>query len=185
MAIALHARATGSGSELLLRPWLAADMSALVAEMAREYPERGLWPNPDTGEPERPGWTGPTNDQEAVEWLASQDRGWNDGDWLTFAVLEQEQYARDRLVGHVGLKARAPRIRISQSESAEVSYWTAVSARGRGIASAALRAVTDWAIDRFRADGLRQIRLVHDVDNDASCRVADKSGYALQEISPA
>jgi RimJ/RimL family protein N-acetyltransferase len=185
VTIALHVRPAG-GSALLLRPWLAADMPALVAEMEREYPKRGLWPNPDTGAPARSAWTGPTDDQDAVEWLVSQDRGWSDGHWLTFAVLEQEQSARDYcLVGHVGLKALASGIRVSESESAEVSYWTAVSARGRGIASAALQAVTHWALESFSAKGLRQIKLVHDVDNYASCRVADKSGYALQEISPA
>ena len=36
-----------------------------------------------------------------------------------------------------------------------------------------------------RSSGLAKIRLMHDLDNFASCRVAEKSGYAFAEISPA
>ena len=32
---------------------------------------------------------------------------------------------------------------------------------------------------------MRQIMLVHDVTNPASCRVADKAGYPLTKLSPA
>jgi hypothetical protein len=52
--------------------------------MDREYSKRGLQSHPDT---EGRGWTGPTDEQEAAEWLAGQDRGWRDGDWLSFAVI--------------------------------------------------------------------------------------------------
>jgi RimJ/RimL family protein N-acetyltransferase len=186
MTLALHVGAAARRSPLLLRPWRAADMRAVLTEMDREYPERGLHAHPDTYRPERRGWTGPADEQEAGEWLAGQDRGWRDGNWLSFAVLEHEQPAGAyRLAGHVGLKALMPDHRVSRGESAEVSYWTAVAARGRGIASAALQTVTGWAFDSFATDGLRQVRLVHDLDNHASCRVAEKSGYAFQEISPA
>jgi RimJ/RimL family protein N-acetyltransferase len=185
MAVVLSVPAAGRRSALLLRPWLAADMSALVAEMNRDYPAWGLWPG-RTSRPDRRRWTGPRDEQEAAEWLASQDRGWRDGDWLTFAVLEQEQAAGAyRLAGHVGLKGSEPGERVSTANTAEVGYWTAVSARGRGVATAALKAVTTWAFDTFSGGGLAQIKLVHPLDNHASCRVAEKSGYAFQEISPA
>ncbi len=69
--------AAGRRAALLVRPWLAADMSALLVEMDREYPTRGLWPNHDD-RPDRHDWTGPRDEQEAAEWLASQDRGWRD-----------------------------------------------------------------------------------------------------------
>src|SRR3984957_540658 len=78
---------------LILRPWRAADIPALAAEMSREYPVGGMWPGP--GErPVRtalPGGTqrraGPAGERDAARWLASQDRGWRDGDRLSFAVL--------------------------------------------------------------------------------------------------
>ena len=81
---------------LILRPWRAADIPALAAEMSREYPTAGMWSRPD----ERPVRTalpggaarraGPAGERDAARWLASQDRGWRDGDRLCFAVLEPD-----------------------------------------------------------------------------------------------
>jgi RimJ/RimL family protein N-acetyltransferase len=185
MAITLHAVTAGRGSRLLLRPWLAADMAPLLLEMAREYPRRGLHPNFDA-DAAVPGCTGPTDEHNAVAWQQSQDRGWRDGDWLSFAVLERHQSAAGySLVGSVALQGHGPGFRVGQGNVAEISYWTAAGARGRGIASAALQAVTAWAFGSFAASGLANIRLLHDLDNLASCRVAEKSGYAFAEISPA
>ena len=41
-----------------------------------------------------------------------------------------------------------------------------------------------WALDAFRADGLECLELLHQVDNLASCRVAEKSGYQLDSVLP-
>jgi len=166
---------------LRLRPWLAADLPDLLAAMAREYPERGLWSHPEIDVPGPLCWTGPRNDQEGDLWIAGQERGWDRGDWLTFAELDASQ---DRVVGHVGLKNRDGR-QVGVGEPGEISFWTAADARGRGIAPAAVRAVTEWAFSSFGADRLPSIMLVHDVTNPASCRVAAKSGYPLHEFSPA
>ena len=173
MTVELRVPIAASRSALLLRPWLALDMAALAAEMDREYPARGLWP------------AGPRDEQDAVEWLASQDRGWENGGWLTFAVFEEAATSGYCLAGHVGLKNREPGGRVGQEETAEISYWTAVRSRGRGVAPAAVRVVTAWAFDAFSAARMRQIMLVHDVANLASCRVADKAGYPFKQFSPA
>ena len=186
MGVALEVPAEGRRSGLLLRPWLVADMSALISAMRREYPAAGLWPNPDVDSWAPPGWTGPRNENEADTWLDSQDRGWRTGEWLTFVVLERDRTGRGHhLCGHIGLKASTAVCRVGQSESAEVGLWTAPEARGHGIATAALVAVTGWAFDSFGGDALRRIEFVHDLDNMASCRVAEKSGYAFREMSPA
>ena len=129
--------------------------------------------------------TGPTGERGAARWLASPDRGWRDGDRLSFAVLEADDAGGCVLAGNVGLKNREEIGRIGERETAEIGYWTAVAARGRGIAPAAVRAVTDWVFDAFAGASLRQIMLVHDVDNPASCRVAEKAGYPFRELSPA
>jgi RimJ/RimL family protein N-acetyltransferase len=92
--------------------------------------------------------------------------------------------AQDRVVGHVGLKNRDGG-QVGSGARGEISYWTAADARGRGIASAAVRAVTHWAFTTFGADRLPAVMLVHDLDNPASCRVAAKSGYPFREVSPA
>jgi RimJ/RimL family protein N-acetyltransferase len=166
---------------LVLRPWQAADIPALAAEMSREYPTAGMWSRPD----ERPVRTGPTHERDAARWLASQDRGWRDGDRLSFAVLEADGAGGCVLAGNVGLKNREETGRIGERETAEIGYWTAVAARGRGIAPAAVRAVTDWVFASFAGASLRQIMLVHDVGNPASCRVAEKAGYPFRQLSPA
>jgi RimJ/RimL family protein N-acetyltransferase len=176
---------------LILRPWQAADIPALAAEMSREHHTEGMWPGRD----ERPARTalpggaeqrtGPAGERDAARWLASQDRGWRDGDRLSFAVLAADDAGGCALAGNVGLKNRQEAGRIGERETAEIGYWTAVAARGRGIAPAAVRAVTDWVFGAFAGAGLRQIMLVHDVGNLASCRVAQKAGYPFRELSPA
>jgi RimJ/RimL family protein N-acetyltransferase len=186
MGVALEVSAEGGRSAVLLRPWRAADMPALISAMRREYPTTGLWPNPDLDSLVPAGWTGPRNETEADTWLESQDRGWRTGQWLTFIVLQRARTERgQQLCGHIGLKASTAGCRVGQAESAEVGLWTAPEARGQGIATAALVAVTVWAFDSFGEDALRRIEFVHEVDNVASCRVAEKSRYPFQEISPA
>jgi RimJ/RimL family protein N-acetyltransferase len=182
MTVELRVPAEGSRPALQLRPWLAADMPALLAEMRREYPSRGLYTR--WGYLDLAGVTGPRDPGEADEWVAGQDRGWRDGDFLTFAVL-QERSGRLELAGHAALKNRDGAGRVGERETAEIGYWTAVPARGQGVASAAVRAVTGWAAASFGAVGLRRIMLVHDVDNPASCRVAERAGYPFAELSPA
>jgi RimJ/RimL family protein N-acetyltransferase len=181
MTVVLTIAAAGERPELCVRPWLAVDMPDLLAAMAGEYADRGLWSHPDIDVPGPQRWTGPRNQAEAVLWLAGQERGWAGGDWLTFAVLDA---ARKTVAGHVGLKNRDGG-RVGTGERGEIGFWTAPDARGRGIAPTAVRAVTDWAFRSFGATGLPCIMLVHDVENAASCRVAAKSGYPFGELSPA
>ncbi len=168
---------------LVLRPWRAADIPTLAAEMSREYPVGGMWPGPG----ERPGRTalpggtqrrtGPVGERAAARWLTSQDHGWRDGDRLSFAVLSVDDAGGWALAGNVGLKNREEAGQVGERKTAEIGYWTAVAARGRGIAPAAVRAVTAWVFDAFAGTSLRRIMLVHDVGNPASCRVAHKAGY--------
>jgi RimJ/RimL family protein N-acetyltransferase len=175
---------------LILRPWQAADIPALTAEMSRDYLMGGMWSSPDDrpfrtvrrGGTER---SGPMGKRDAARWLASQDRGWHDGDRLCFAVLETDELGGCVLAGNVGLKNRDETGRIGERETAEIGYWTAMAARGRGVAPAAVRAMTHWVFDAFAGTSLRQIMLVHNVDNPASCRVAEKAGYPFHAFSPA
>jgi RimJ/RimL family protein N-acetyltransferase len=153
---------------LLLRPWAEADLPGLL----------GIYRDPamrrDSGRPL-------VTMQDARRWLAVQERGWDDGSRLSFAVLAAEPVTgRHQLAGNVVLRGRS-----GGEPSAEVGYWTAAPARGRGIACGALHTLTGWAFDCFRADGLRRLRLLHQVDNHASCRVAQKCGYDLEDVLPA
>lgn len=165
MPILLRAPASPSAPELLLRPWRAEDADALI-EVYRDRVLRR--------------WTRfpVTTRAEARHWLAEAEEGWESRRY-GFAVLEPLPHG-DRLVGNVVLKNVTP-----GRQDAEVGYWTAAAARGRGVAPHALEAVTRWAFDRFTAVGLTRLELLHQVDNPASCRVAEKTGYRFQEVLPA
>jgi RimJ/RimL family protein N-acetyltransferase len=181
MDVVLDVAADGDQPELCLRPWLLADMPDLLAATADEYPIQGLGSHPDLASQFEQRWSGPRDAAEAELWLAGQERGWAHGDWLTFAVTDASQ---GRPVGHVGLWNRDGG-QVGSGQQAEIGYWVAAGARGRGIAPAAVRAVTSWAFGSFGAGRLPRIMLVHDLGNRASCRVAAKSGYPLDRLSPA
>lgn len=59
---------------------------------------------------------------------------------------------------------------------AEVAYWVRRSARGRGIATCALRLLSDWALDD---GGLAALWAEIGSANPASARVAATAGYRL------
>ncbi|GIF43541.1 GNAT family N-acetyltransferase [Actinoplanes xinjiangensis] len=165
--VTLTATATPSTPALLLRPWRAADVTALIE----------VYQDPDLRR-----WTVSPLDgaDDGLRWVRAQEQGWATGDRFAFAVLEAAGDAvPPRLVGNVVLKEVAP-----GRPCAQVGYWTAAQARGRGVASRALDTLTAWSLDAFRADGLEYLELLHQVDNVASCRVAEKSGYRLDSVLP-
>ncbi|MFJ6479000.1 MULTISPECIES: GNAT family N-acetyltransferase [unclassified Streptomyces] len=152
-SVTLGAAATSTAPALLLRPWCVEDVAALV----EASPDPGL-----------------ESEDDGLRWVRAQERGWAAGGRFGFAVLEAPRGALPaRLVGNVVLKEVAP-----GKASAEVGYWTAAEARGRGVAPRALEALTAWSLEAFRTDGLERLELLHQVDNPASCRVAVKCGYA-------
>ncbi|OAR22777.1 acetyltransferase [Streptomyces sp. ERV7] len=163
VSVILTAAATPTAPPLTLRPWRPDDIPALI----EAYQDPAL----------RRGAAAPLESEGDVrEWMRMQEEGWATGDRFGFAVLETSQGA-ERLVGNVVLKGVA-----AESPGAEVGYWTAAVARGHGVAPRALETLTTWAFDTFRADGLERLELLHQVDNAASCRVAEKTGYAFDRI---
>lgn len=146
---------------LLLRPWEPRDAPGLVEVFSDAALRR---------------WTSAAvhDEESAARWVRDQRDGWDSGRRYAFAVVEPAADGGGTLVGHVVLKTPAA--------TAEVGYWTAAHARGRAVAPRALRALTDWA---FTELGLQRLDLIHRTDNTASCRVADKTGYALHAVLPA
>lgn len=167
-AVVLQTAATPASPALVLRPWRMADAAALVEA---------------SGDPATRQWASSVVDDEAdgARWVQAQQRDWATGERFGFAVLEARPApVCEQLVGSVVLKEVA-----SGKPAAEVGYWTAAHARGRGVAPRALEALTNWAFDTFGADGLERLELLHQVDNLASCRVAQKSRYGFDTILPA
>ncbi|WP_307781842.1 GNAT family N-acetyltransferase [Streptomyces sp. MBT65] len=167
-AVVLQVAATSAAPALLLRPWRLEDVAELVE--VRRDPVLRQWTTAVVD-----------NEVDGARWVQDQQRGWAAGEWFGFAVLEaQPGVDRGRLVGNVILKEVVP-----GKSAAEVGYWTAAHARGRGVAPRALEALTGWAFDTFASDGLERLELLHQVDNLASCRVAEKSRYAFDSVLPA
>ncbi len=63
-----------------------------------------------------------------------------------------------------------------EAGQAELGYIVAREARGRGVASAALRLLTEWGFER----GLERLELRINADNEASMRVAERCGYVRE-----
>jgi RimJ/RimL family protein N-acetyltransferase len=165
--VILRVAATPTAPALVLRPWCAEDVAALV-KVYRD-PELRRWASSRM-----------ESEDDGLRWVRAQERGWATGDRFGFAVLETAlDAAPPQLVGNVVVKEVA-----SGKPSAEVGYWTAAQARGRGVAPRALKTLTAWSFDTFQADGLERLELLHQVDNRASCRVAEKNGYQFDRILP-
>ncbi|HEX7304908.1 GNAT family N-acetyltransferase [Lentzea sp.] len=154
MTVTLSVPSVGAEPALRLRPWEMDDLPALLS--AHEDPALRRWLATSL--------TGPA---QARQWLDAQAEGWATATRFSFAVTSS-----DLVLGHVVVKAAA----------AEVGYWTAAAARGRGVATRALEAVSHWA---FQTLELPRLGLVHAAGNHASCRVAVKCGFALHEVLPA
>ena len=97
---------------------------------------------------------------------------WSDGSHATFSVLEA---TTGRYAGNVSLW----RVDLADQRTAAIGYRTAPWARGRGVATAGVGAVTRWA---FGSLGIERIELPHAMDNLASCRVAEKCGYQAEGV---
>lgn len=61
----------------------------------------------------------------------------------------------------------------------EVGYWIRSSETGRGYASEAVRALTQWALTGL---GARRVELITDELNAGSCRVAIRCGFELEGV---
>ncbi|MFH8725522.1 GNAT family N-acetyltransferase [Streptomyces termitum] len=160
-AAVLHVPETPDRPALVLRPWRTEDIAGLI-EACRDPVLRR--------------WTTTAVDDEAdgERWVETQRQGWASGTRLSFAVLSP----RGRLLGHAVLKRNDP-----GGPAGEVGYWTTARARGRGVAPRALEALTHWSFTTF--DGLERLELLHQADNTASCRVAQKTRYPLDHVLPA
>jgi RimJ/RimL family protein N-acetyltransferase len=101
-------------------------------------------------------------------WFDTYEAGRALGTHEAFAILG----ADDDFLG----VAVAPRID-REGLTLELGYVIAPHARGRGVATEALKLLTAWAFDEL---GARRLELLISVDNGASKRVATKVGYVYE-----
>jgi len=164
------APATATAPPLALRRWLARDMPTLVAAHADPQMRRWLLHHID-------------DEDQARTWLEQQELAWAEGTRHSLAIVEVTTTAGvDELdpVGSVSIRRLAKRL-----EAAEVGYWVDPQARGRSVATRAVEAALGWATAYWHEDPVKRFELIHSVGNDASCRVALKLGFELEEELPA
>ncbi len=107
---------------------------------------------------------------DARAFLASAADGWASGAEATLAI---EERASGRLAGMIGLHGGC------RPDRASVGYWLAPEARGRGLATRAVRLLAAWA---FADPRLERLELLTLVGNEASGRVAARAGFAREGI---
>jgi ribosomal-protein-alanine N-acetyltransferase len=100
--------------------------------------------------------------------------------WLTYAVSSDPEVDfaivfGGEVVGGIGFTLGSD----VERHSAEVGYWLGEAVWGRGIATAALRAATRWAILMF---DLRRVFAVPFSDNIGSIRVLEKVGFVKEGV---
>jgi RimJ/RimL family protein N-acetyltransferase len=114
----------------------------------------------------------PYRQEDAADYVTGFcDPGWASGDRLTWAVLED-----GALVGTVGLDDVA-------DGAAELGYWLAPEARGRGVMREAAAAVVDHGFDPGSGLGLARIGWRAYAGNVASAAVARGLGFRFEGVA--
>jgi len=152
------ARTELTDGHVLLRPPVLADVPAVAA--ACQDPEIAAWtivPSPYAA-------------SDAVFFVEQvSDEGWANGSTATFVVLDPPD---GMLLGACGLGG------IDHTHGrGEIGYWTTAAARGRGVASAAVRLVCAWAFDHA---GLARVDWRAFAGNTGSRRVAEQCGFTME-----
>jgi RimJ/RimL family protein N-acetyltransferase len=106
----------------------------------------------------------------AERWIARYVEGREDGTCEGFAIVDDGG-------AFLGL-ALAPTVARDPEWTAELGYCVVEAARGRGVATEALRRLTDWAL----AEGMQRVELVISPDNEGSKRVAERAGYVREGL---
>lgn len=139
-----------------LRPWREGD----IADLATLANSRAVWRNL------RDRFPHPYGEDDARAWVdcckTEVDDEWR---W----AIERE----GRLCGGIGLRRGGDVARFS----AELGYWLGEAHWGQGNATAAVRAVVEWA---FACTDIRRVgaRVMH--WNPASARVLEKAGFRAE-----
>ena len=146
-----------AGGGVLLRPWSLDDAPAVMDAYQDEAIQRWHVMRADSL-------------PETREWIAGWQGGWAAETNAIWAVADADS---GTLLGRAGLK----HLKFSDG-TADVAYWTVPAARGRGVAPRAVNAMACWAFEA----GFHRLDLEHAVANTASCRVAEKTGFAAEGV---
>jgi [ribosomal protein S5]-alanine N-acetyltransferase len=142
-----------------LRPW-EADDAGLVASVSSDPLIPLITTVPAVDDP-----------AEVEKYLERQRRRLAEGSGFSFAIAD---LGSDEAVGNIGLWTGN-----IDSGRASTGYWIAPQFRRRGYATAALRALTTWAMS---LPEIERLELYVEPWNEASWRAAEEVGYQREGL---
>jgi len=114
----------------------------------------------------------PYTRDDALAYLMHCAEAWRTGALSSFAIVVD---SIDGPVGSVGLHWEK-----IDDGVAEIGYWAAEAARGRGATTEAVRLAARWGFEAEPA--LARLQLRADAENAASNRVAEKAGFVREGV---
>jgi RimJ/RimL family protein N-acetyltransferase len=144
-----------------LRPWREADAPATFLAFSDPVVQRFSWPQPT-----------PCSEEDTRRYFAELEAARLLGEELNLALVPPGD--ADAVLGGGSLYDVRP-----EQGYASVGYWLAPEARGRGVATHAVRLLARWA---FTDLGLARLELTCSTDNEASQRVARRCGFAREGV---
>lgn len=139
---------------LLLRPWQPSDAPVFLS--AYQDPAIAHWHTRQ-----------PKTQDEVLQWFDHYREAWARETGASWAVTDG-----NKVLGRLALGA----MNLSDGV-AGCAYWVLPAARGSGVATRALTALSVWALGDNR---FHRLHLDHSTRNHASCRVAVKAGFLLE-----
>ena len=145
---------------LRLRALRPEDKPAVVAALNDELSARFLWQPPF-----------PYTEADFDEFHGAKAAAWPeepDAFWIAADAADDSVLAAISLHLH------------PETETGEIGYWCGPWARRRGVMTAALRLVRDWAFDEL---GVQRLEIGADLDNVGSQRVAMAAGFIREGVA--
>jgi ribosomal-protein-serine acetyltransferase len=150
-------------TDFVLRPYVPGDAPALVAAIVESTPTLAPW---------MPWATAQFSMSDALAWIASCEKGLADATCFEFAMVDR---ASGAFVGGCGLNQINP-----LHGFCNLGYWVRQSWQRKGAASAAIRALTEYAWTEL---DMQRLEIVVAVGNDASLNAARKAGAVDEGIA--
>ena len=144
-----------------LRPWREADVGAGLMVFADPLVQRFSWAG-----------VAPYTPADAAAYFAAQERGRLRGEDISFALVAPDD--------ELAVLGGASIYGIDRSERrAAIGYWLGAHARGRGVASHAVRLLAGWC---FAQLGIARLELTCAPDNAPSQALAERCGFTREGV---
>lgn len=118
-------------------------------------------------------------DSEIQHWIPAIPRPYTHDDARAFVTATSRSGSHSFAIVEGGRVVGAIAARVNENKTGQIGYWCVCDARGRGIATRALRRLCRYALDELE---LQRLELLTDPENVASQRVAEKVGFRREGL---